>query len=196
MAKPEEQNKSIEKSLTTSRPPFSAEECDVMLAERLGMLQSLFPNHPLTPLANDVYLTELGNVLDAIGQDGLDKVLNDCIRSCTFMPTIAEIRKRAGMNVQYAAYAAWDEVQNLLRRHGRNPAYWGPNTPKLDERTQYAVRAVGGLERINSATDENWGFIHKAFIEAYEHYEGVENWKQGWHQLEGGLKMLSKKKAM
>ncbi|MBZ5525299.1 MAG: hypothetical protein LAP21_23980 [Acidobacteriia bacterium] len=156
---------------------------EVALAQRLAILQDYFPGKSLSVSAAEIYITELVKVCRQVGIDVLDSALTGCIQECTFMPTVAEIRNRAGMNKERADEAAgqqaWMVVLNYISKHGtdnhpvmRNRQLVYP--PQLPERIRYAVRIAGGLKAIEDTPDSQIHFRRKDFEDAYKAYEYVQ----------------------
>jgi len=104
-----------------------------------------------------------------------------------FFPQICELRELAGIcklekQEDVMANAAWDDLQEYLRKWGVNqmPFFSGGKEyrpPALEPRTAYAVRACGGLGRINAATDTNFSFVKKEFLEAWARCEHVQQFQ-------------------
>jgi hypothetical protein len=94
-----------------------------------------------------------------------------------FFPKIAELRELAGAGADeigdVQAEAAWQDGNAYLGKWGveRIPLYsngkW-TQAPPLDPRTDYALKAIGGLWALNQVTSESRPFMKRAFIEAYK----------------------------
>src|SRR5450432_998057 len=183
----------LQLSQKTSTQPLSNDELDAWLAQRLAILQTAFPNQPLTTEANVLYLTELEVVFNEIGGDGLVSALSRCIRELKFMPTIAEIRDIAGLNQKKQeivdAEKAWTLVLQYVERwSGVERIYRGqdPNTgeirweypPKLPTYIEYAVRAAGGVRCIANTSPEDLPFRIKEFREAIENGRHCPEFRQ------------------
>lgn len=179
-----EQETKLARSRATLQKPLSADELDAWLAKRLANLQAVFPGQPLTKEANEVYLAEMEHLFTEIGADRLDNALRLCVRECRFMPTIAEIRDKAGMNQkgvdESQANQAWLAVIEYLRKYGAVPSpvlsrgQWF-TAPKLPPRIMQAVRMAGGLKAIEDTPPEDVHFRQEQFLEAYKAYEYSQN---------------------
>lgn len=188
---------SNDKISTQSMRSLSADELDVWLAQRLKVTRAMFPNSKLTPEAVSVFLSEWANICSEIGQAAFDRALTDAVRESDFFPSIALIRRCAGITgetqAKCEADAAWDLVQAHIRKwfglpgarifKGRDPqtgALVFEKAPSLPERVEYAVRAVGGLHRIANVRDDSEPFMRKDFAEAFARSETA-------FQMEGQL---------
>jgi hypothetical protein len=70
------------------------------------------------------------------------------------------------------ADAAWNYVNEYLRKWGvdRLPIYSGGKritAPRLDARSEYALRRIGGLWALNQIDAESRPFMYRDFCEAY-----------------------------
>ncbi len=166
------------------RPLKEGKELDKCLAKILAVLQAASPSQPLSDDATEIYLSELGEIYREVGQETLEKACTACLRECRFMPTIAEVRERAGLNQEKKdaaeATQAWEVVMQYLRRHGTNglPTCRGRDKetgslimeypPELPERIAAAVRIAGGLRAIEETASEDLHYRRKDFTDAYE----------------------------
>ena len=111
-----------------------------------ALLNANWPTYRYTDATVELYERCLSDLED----DLVEIATLQCLTNCTYFPNIAEIRRRAidiktGAAAQPSALEAWGMVQ----RHMRLPVSVFRNgesvkTPSLDERTEAAVRAVGG----------------------------------------------------
>lgn len=138
-----------------------------------------------------VYLDALADL--AIGE--LERAFRQCLNECKFFPAIAEIRaaveKTYRVQDQFDAEKAWDWVKQIIRKHWFGewmpvmshikPEHYSGHVavcrggyllypPAFDGITEYAIRQVGGIERIINATDENHDFIRRGFLEAFKRH--------------------------
>lgn len=151
-------------------------------------MQSVFPSQPLTRQANGIYLDAMTEIYERLGGERFDSVITECVNSCRFMPTIAEIRERAGMlseGQQKAASgeAAWDFVKQYIRKWYGLPGPW----ERLPEAIDRASRAVGGIRAIAEADVERIGFVRRDFLEAFRNGPAAKEYavSQGWALPEG-----------
>lgn len=147
----------------------------VVLAECFGT--------PLTSQRLTIYVDNL----EDLDQAKLAPAIGRAVRESKFFPTVAELRQLAGagagQEADLAAEAAWQRTLENLRKYGvdrlptfRNGEMVAP--PRLDEGTEYAIRAAGGRAAINDSLNaENVSaesFSKKRFIEAFASYDEVK----------------------
>jgi hypothetical protein len=101
-------------------------------------------------------------------------------------------------NEDAEAEAAWLQVARYVERHyhpdlGIHGIHCGGSyqaPPRLDERSELALRAVGGPSRVSMALeqDDQFGWVRKEFVAAWKRAPAVEQ-----HLLDDGelLKKLS-----
>src|ERR1700733_1658686 len=132
----------------------------------------------LTPQRMQIYAEDLAELsLDEL-QMAFVRARREWSRTGVF-PTLSELRDLAGAGAKdrrlVEAQLAWDRVQSFLVEWGVNPLpLWSQgkviNPPRLDERTDYALRRVGGLWAVNavqvgeSADPRALSFIRKEFV--------------------------------
>jgi hypothetical protein len=153
--------------------------------DQLTVLAEAF-GEPMTPQRLEIYATDLAD----IDQAALAAVFVRARREFKFFPKIAELRQMAlptRRELECAgATAAWEEVWQYLSKWGvarQRHAVYG-ECPTLDARTEFAIRAVGGLNRINRCSDHEYGFIQRKFEEAWQSYDVTKDF--------GGLGNLAK----
>jgi hypothetical protein len=136
-----------------------------VLAEAMG--------ESLTAQRLEIYARDLADLT----QEKLAGAFSRARRELRFFPKIAELRELAGNSrkelTEGGSIAAWHEVQRFLSRWGvdrRTHSVYGP-PPDLGARTEYAIRVVGGLNRINRASDHDIGYIQKQFQEAWMSFD-------------------------
>ena len=171
------------------------QQCKKWLVLRLGTLQVAFPGTERIPdERNEIYFRVLLPIIEVMAPDQAEQGFQRCIRECRRYPSIAEMLEKFGVDEriqnELGGHDAWEKVQKSLRKWGvdRLPLYQRGKSiypPPFDERTEHAIRAVGGLHRINSATDHDFGFIQRDFLAAWEQYEKLRDF-QTHHSLTAG----------
>jgi hypothetical protein len=161
----------------------------------------------LTEERMEIYARALADV----PQDRLNVAFQRALRERTFFPKVAELRALAlassdeGKKVE--ANAAWDYVNQYLRKWGVDllPLYSNGNVmtpPRLDARTDYALRRVGGLRALNQVDVDKVPFMYRDFCEAYALAPVADLLAQplqqqfGEDKLEGSVKQLTEAKSM
>ena len=121
----------------------------------------------------------------------LEAAFRACLRTCTEFPTPANVRSQLANaekhQDQFEAEKTWELVKQTLRRHwygelmpvmvskrpenytGRIQEYGDGfllHAPPFDAATDYAIRNVGGLERIATASGKEQDFIRRDFLTA------------------------------
>jgi hypothetical protein len=170
-----------------------------MLAEAFG--------ESLTEERMEIYARALAD----IPQDRLNLAFQRALRERTFFPKVAELRALAlassdeGKKVE--ANAAWDYVNQYLRKWGVDllPLYSSGKIitpPPLDQRTDYALRRVGGLRALNQVDVDKVPFMYRDFCEAYTLAPIADLLAQplqqqfGEDKLQGNVKQLAEAKSM
>lgn len=124
-----------------------------------------------------------------IGPGRLDAAVRQCVRECRFMPTIAEIRAKCGLDPAVLLRVAQDRAWAFALNHNkkwrfyRNGTWWyidGTDTkvclywPEIPARIKYALGQGGGMEAINAANAKSdrrsLSFIRDKFDAAYERF--------------------------
>lgn len=85
-------------------------------------------------------------LLADLDQARVVKAIGECLKTCRYFPTVAEIREQCGESEQAAIEAAWQRVKAAIGCHGLRPDL----TPAENE----AARLLGGwsmLGRIEEA---------------------------------------------
>lgn len=142
------------------------------IGEQITILAEAF-GESLTAARLKIYVEHLAD----IPVEQLKNAFQRAADECTFFPKIAELRQFAGQSRkelnEAGAVAAWHEVQNFLSKWGVRRwthSVYGA-APELGERTEYAIRCVGGLERINRASDHEFGYLQKQFIDSWQAFD-------------------------
>jgi hypothetical protein len=98
------------------------------------------------------------------------------LRELKWFPKVAELRELARASEEnlkkVQADAAWNYVNEYLRRWGvdRLPVYSSGKkitAPPLDDRTEYALRRIGGFSGLNQIDSNKRPFMYRDFCEAY-----------------------------
>ncbi len=125
--------------------------------------------------------------LQDLTQASLAQAIDRCVRESKFFPSVAELRQLAGasalQDAELVAEAAWQRTLENIRKYGvdrlptfRNGKMVAP--ARLDERTEYAIRAAGGHATINaSLNSENVtaeSFAKKRFMQAFANFDEVK----------------------
>jgi hypothetical protein len=92
------------------------------------------------------------------------------------MPPIGFILARSETNPQLAAEQAWDWIQLYARRHWHPDIGHFKGAPEIAAPIEYAVRQVGGLNRIAYPKERDMDFIRRGFLDAHQRFvaEGGE----------------------
>ncbi len=140
-----------------------------------------WPKEALKPETLLVRWTALRDLDDSV----FEAAVADCMTSCTFYPTPAEIRARARGLLPAAGLLpatgeqAWAQLLEAMRdwspdngwrqwnKYGTSANYGVPSP--LPELTEQAVRAIGGLKRIDQTDLQDLGFVRKEFVSFYDH---------------------------
>jgi hypothetical protein len=141
------------------------------ISDELTILAEAF-GEPLTEQRVEIYASGLAD----IPQDRLQVAFKRARYELTWFPKLAELRNLAGAKPddqkKVEADAAWNHVNEYLRKWGvdRLPIYSGGNkitAPRLDTRSEYALRRIGGRWALNQMDAENRPFMYRDFCEAY-----------------------------
>lgn len=118
------------------------------------------------------YTAEWLEIADSIGADRFSEGLIQAVRESDYFPTISKLRACCGVTEtqqsKAGADAAWSYVLAYIAKG--YACDWYQNPPKLPARIAHAVRMVGGIRGIQSATDREVPFLRKDFCEAWDHY--------------------------
>lgn len=125
------------------------------------------------------YAVEWLTVAQEVGCDRFSSALVQAVRDSDFFPTVSKIRRLAGLGSKEqtaaGADAAWLYLEDYLRKFPLYDYSYGARrptgTPELPPRIAHAVRLVGGLRKIEFATEEAYPFIRKDFCQAWNGYE-------------------------
>lgn len=126
------------------------------------MLSDAYPNNKNQPGTAAVYAMALADLPD----DVLRAAALECVTTCKFFPTVAEIRAAASTvsvgGHQRHALEAWADVKAAVTRYGRR---W---TPTFDDPlVSDCVRALGWVDFCNSEIDEEMSWRAR-FCDIYE----------------------------
>jgi hypothetical protein len=141
------------------------------ISDELMILAEAF-GEPLTEQRVEIYTSGLAD----IPQDRLQGAFRRARYELTWFPKLAELRNLAGLKPddqkKVEADAAWNHVNEYLRKWGvdRLPIYSGGNkatAPRLESRSEYALRRIGGLWALNQMGAESRPFMYRDFCEAY-----------------------------
>lgn len=160
------------------------------MAELMAEAQAICLKQPLTEYQAKVHLKEWGLIAQEVGFPKLEKAVKDVLRNdSSWFPSVADIRKRAGMDKELVSKVEADAAWDLVRAHnrkwagvgrlfkGRDPETGEPQydtAPRLPSRVEYAVRAVGGLDAIDNVSREGEPFMRREFTEAFVRAEVAE----------------------
>lgn len=123
-------------------------------AAMLATLATTF-NRPVTELLADAYWTALQD----IPPNDLRAAVTECLRSCRFMPTPAEIREKCQPNHALAAATEWQALIASFRGHPH----------QLAPITQRVLKLLGGPETLgNRSPQENDTWTRREFLRLYE----------------------------
>jgi hypothetical protein len=134
------------------------------------MFTAHWPKYEYTDETTRLY----GRLLMDLPPDVLEAAVVDCLATCTFFPTIDEIRKRAArllLGDRPTALEAWGEVMGKMHhtqyyyRDGRLVR----RPDKLDDLSERAIEAIGGWQYVRMS--ENAMADRARFCEVYEALE-------------------------
>jgi len=128
-------------------------------------------------------------IYSEVGADVLERAVMASVRENRFMPTICELRERAGLNQKTTedaeAQQAWLVVLEWIRRYGgpyrqyvgRHPEtrelmYEKP--PQLPDRIMHAARMAGGIPAIEETPESDLHYRRDDFIEAYKLFVHIQ----------------------
>jgi hypothetical protein len=155
------------------------------IIDQLTLLAEAF-GEPLMPQRLELYVRDLCDLTP----EQLRIAFQRARRELKFFPKIAELRALAGETrkelTEAGAIAAWHAVLDLISKWGVDRwehASYGP-PPELGARTEYAIRIVGGLNRINRCSDSEFGYMQKQFCDAWISFDVS---KQGFREIVGKL---------
>ena len=110
-------------------------------------------------------------MLIEFGEEQFDMALTGAIRESDFFPSIHAIWKRLSISKEQVliveADAAWDR---LMKAFGRGLGSERP-IKNIPDRVDYAIRACGGIKRLEDHDRDDEPFIRKEFREAYARCE-------------------------
>lgn len=158
--------------------PGNRPERELWLLDQLTLLAEAYgeSGEKVSAQRLEIYV----NALSDLSQAQLAVAFNRAVAELKFFPKVAELRDLAGASAkelrETGALVAWHEVLNVLSKWGvdrRCHAIYGP-APKLGSRTEFAIRCVGGLDRLNRAADTEFGYMEHQFIEAWQGYDAAK----------------------
>lgn len=158
----------------------------------MKVIRATFPNSQLTPEAVEVFLSEWAVIVAEVGWDTFHIALTKAIRNSEFFPTIALIRKHAGLGQEQLDAAecavAWerakvyakgmDDTRCIIGRDEDGNVKYKPEPESPGERIMYAIEQVGGAHAImqisRSFNVEKERFMRRDFNAAYLSYRSHE----------------------
>ena len=120
----------------------------------LGVLTATFPNH----LSADG-VKAYAHMLSDIPIPALQVAIEECVKSCRFFPSVAEIRERA-TPADLSAADAWEKVIQQIRLLG----FYG--SPKFDD--PVIDRVVFSMDWQAICSSENPGVDRAQFMKMYD----------------------------
>ena len=143
----------------------------VLLGQRLQMTLKMFRIVDFGAEAKEATLREWRLIVDEIGLEAFDHILDEHLREARLFPTIAELRELAGLSKldqdAIEINQAWEFVCRYVQR------YWHPevgrydNAPAIPPRIDYALRRIGGLYALHNCSLEQLPRMHRDFGDAY-----------------------------
>lgn len=178
----------MQPSTQSSRPSESYEE---WLIEQLGLL-AISKGQPQTPERLAINAADLAD----IPQETMRDVFARARREKTFgYPQVSDLREMAGLGGSGESLAAWEWVEQFMRRHvhrsgaegyaitdGTGPIDWTSGKPRcqripvpeIPPEIERAVRLCGGWTRLKEMSDDEYPFVKKEFLAAVESYDRTE----------------------
>jgi hypothetical protein len=155
--------------------PETKPRLDLWILDQLTLLAEAFgeSGEKVSGQRLEIYVRALGDLPQTQLATGFSRALAEL----KFFPKVAELRDLACTGTkelrESGAQVAWHEVLNFLSKWGvdrRMHAVYGAPL-KLGSRTEFAIRCVGGLDRINRAPDSEFGYLEHQFVEAWRSYD-------------------------
>jgi hypothetical protein len=161
------------------------------LLDRMQWARSLFPHVDISQETAKSYAIEWLSIAEKVGEDRFDQGLREACRKSKFFPTVAEVSASCGIDPEKIADAeanqAFEAVMSFMRSYGTNPAVnrvcKGRDEkgnlifeyPQLSERTERALRRVGGFEALMGTSPGDQNFRRDEFVAAYKDFEYLQN---------------------
>lgn len=105
----------------------------------------------------------------------LQTMFSGVLKRCKFFPTPADVfdmkEKVEKATSTLTAEQKWQQVLEYCRKFIRPDLAPDPTAPRIGERTMTAIRAAGGLIRIEGCSEDDLVWAKKAFIETYAAWE-------------------------
>ena len=127
-------------------------------------------NVELSELTIRVYFEALVNYPEEDLRIAYQKTVQEWAESSRMPPVAFIINNLPQKNSELLAEQAWQWVQRYIRN------YWhvdiGPfqGAPAMPAATEYAVRQVGGLQRIAYPLERDLDFIRRGFLESHQRF--------------------------
>jgi hypothetical protein len=154
------------------------------------ILRELIPGPLLSDEAREFYLDAMTELAGRLGQQAFQALLGRVIESCDRRPTIATLRRLAGLGDDPSpTVVAWELVTTLVSRHlardGNGNAVLGASTrlregvavetpvPAIPEAVRRAVGCLGGWTALADSYPLWWGARYKDFKELYHEDAGT-----------------------
>lgn len=137
----------------------------------MAQMAATWPDRERTPATFAVYRDALDDMSDSV----FEAAVKVCVKGCKFFPVPAEIREKA-MEILGAAgllpktgEQAWERLVSLLPKYSVDNGWYNCTAKSpLDDMTEQAVRAMGGMRRICNCDLHDLGFLRREFLEYYE----------------------------
>jgi hypothetical protein len=143
----------------------------VLLSQRLQTTLKMFCIVDFGPEAKETTMREWRLIVDEIGLEAFDRILDEHLRESRCFPTIAELRERAGLSKldqdAIEINQAWEFVCRYVQK------WWHPevgrydNAPAIPPRIDYALCQIGGLYALHNCSLEQLPRMHRDFADAY-----------------------------
>jgi hypothetical protein len=143
------------------------------IRKALLKLAAIFPEKKLEAEGIDVYC----EMLKDIGDEQLNNSIKECLLTCKFFPSIAEIREKCSLKNSDAKIS--ETFFKMIDMYYRSNKIIYP-----DANYARAFKAVGGLKEMTEIKNKDLQFIKKDFIAYYRDYERLE--KLGQLKIDDG----------
>jgi hypothetical protein len=137
------------------------------IRKALLKLAAIFTEKKLEAEGIDVYCEMLKDISD----EQLTNSIKECLLTCKFFPSIAEIREKCISGNDDAEIS-----EMFFRLIDSYSTYEKTNYP--DENFRKAFNSVGGLKSLIDMKNKDLQFIKKDFISYYRDYERIENYEK------------------
>ena len=112
--------------------------------------------------------------LQDLSIDALETAFRQCLQTCKFFPTVADIRGQIAKQLEssdhFNAERAWTMFIEIFNHFYHPDIGVYENAPQLDEAGKYALRTIGGIQRFKNTMIVEQNFVKKDFITAYLRY--------------------------